>query len=195
MDNWKRFQHRDLRRHRRVATNTRATAYWEGPNGQLSFAQAHCVDVSEAGICVQISGEVPQRGTSMHVSLEETGYSGYCIVRHSQPRGIVGAEFRFELAELQELERWRRIAREAENRRSVRDQLQGVIDKSVGITSTAAGEANAPGGPMGNGSRASCRYCGRPLKIRQRLLQAEFCGDAHRRTFRLERFERVLNEA
>jgi hypothetical protein len=82
----------------------------------MKFARAYCLDTSESGVRLQIFGDVPESGVSVHVCLEEFGFAEYGLVRYSNPRGIIGVEFRFEGVAPEHLERWKKLVKAVEDR-------------------------------------------------------------------------------
>jgi hypothetical protein len=106
----------EKRRHRRAATKTPAYLHWEGKDGSMRSARAYCLDASESGVRLQVFGDVPESGASIHVRLEEFGFAEYGAVRYVQQRSIVGVEFRLDWATPEHIERWKKLVKAAEDK-------------------------------------------------------------------------------
>jgi hypothetical protein len=195
MGNLEGLQHPDWRRHHRIPTATHAGLHWEGPDGGLRFAQAYCLDISECGVKLEVHGGVPQRGASVRVLLEECGFAEYCTVRYVSPRGFIGAEFRFEFAEREEVERWRKIVGAAESQLAAKCGSEPSTGAQVNLTSVSGSAVDFQASFEEAQDGRSCKYCGKLLTLRRRVAGKQFCGDAHRKKMALERLVRALEPA
>ena len=109
-------RHPDSPRHRRIPTKVCADLYWEGAEGRTSFARADCLDISEGGVRLRLPGGGLKRGVSVHVRIEAFGFAEFGIVRYAHAHGIVGVELRLESAAQEQIERWQKIVRSAQNK-------------------------------------------------------------------------------
>ena len=82
----------------------------------MRFVLVSCLGVSESGIRLQVPTSVPHRGALVHVRVLEWSIAERGIVRYVAPRGIIGVEFPFEGAAMDQIERWRKIVRAAGER-------------------------------------------------------------------------------
>jgi hypothetical protein len=96
------------RRHRRVPVKTYADLRWEGADGQMKFARARVLDISEGGVRLSLPGCSFNIGASVHLRIEQFGFAEYGMVHHTRGDGILGIKLRLEAATQQELERWKK---------------------------------------------------------------------------------------
>jgi c-di-GMP-binding flagellar brake protein YcgR len=101
------------RRHRRVPVKVYADLHWEGAGGQMNFARARVVDVSEGGVGISFPGGGLRVGLSVNVRIEQFGFAEYGIVNYARG-ATLGVQLRFDAATLQELERWKKCIESAE---------------------------------------------------------------------------------
>jgi hypothetical protein len=105
----------DRRAHPRVPVKLYADLHWEGTDGQMNFARARVLDVSEGGVRLSLPACRLNIGVSVHLRIEQFGFAGYGIVHYARGDGILGVKLRFEAATKQELERWKKSVQSAQS--------------------------------------------------------------------------------
>ena len=91
----------NVRRHFRFDYLGPVRLFWDDPQGRTKYLQVLCLDISENGLRVDASEQLP---TNTRVSLraELIELSGTAIVRHSKPQGdrfVLGLELSSALME------------------------------------------------------------------------------------------------
>ena len=84
-----------LRRHNRMDTQAIVHIMWKDPLGNDKFTKARTLDVSEAGIRVEVPERIPER-SYVTFRVDELSLHGTASVRTCNPKGlkyIVGLEF------------------------------------------------------------------------------------------------------
>ena len=90
---------KNIRRHRRIPYVGPVRISWDD-RGQPRFALAKCIDISEAGLCIESPEPVPQ-GASIQVGADRIKLAGSATVKHVVRNGskyLLGVEltnFRF----------------------------------------------------------------------------------------------------
>jgi hypothetical protein len=72
---------RNLRRHHRLAFSGTVDLSWIDPRGQVKYARAKCLDLSETGLRLESPEPVPAH-TSVSIRAERLRLSGPATVRH-----------------------------------------------------------------------------------------------------------------
>jgi hypothetical protein len=85
---------KDARRHGRIPYLGPLRISWIEPSGEPRFAMAKCIDVSEAGLRIELSVGIPLR-TPITLNAERIKMSGPASIKHVARRGakyILGLE-------------------------------------------------------------------------------------------------------
>jgi hypothetical protein len=89
----------EKRRYERVAYNGPIRISWESERGEVMYAQGKCVDVSEAGLRIEVPEPVPVR-TYITLRADRINVSGRASVRSVDRRGtrfVLGLELSQEI--------------------------------------------------------------------------------------------------
>ena len=82
------------RRHERILYNGPVRISWEDERGEIMYAAGKCVDISEAGLRIEVSEPVPMR-TYVTLRADRINISGTAVVKHIARRStryILGLE-------------------------------------------------------------------------------------------------------
>ena len=85
----------DLRRHPRQPFEADVRIFWQDGRGVTNHASGRCVNVSEAGMAIEVTEPLPLR-TYVHFEIARPRFGGTASVRYCQRRGLkslVGLEF------------------------------------------------------------------------------------------------------
>jgi hypothetical protein len=83
-----------MRRDPRIATGDMVRLAWEDSSTGMKFVAGRCVDVSAAGLKVEVLVPIPVR-TNLMVRADALGLSGSGVVKHSLRRGtkyVIGVQ-------------------------------------------------------------------------------------------------------
>src|SRR5258708_2433830 len=82
------------RRHHRIPYAGPIRVSWPDASGNPCFAIGKCIEVSESGLRIEVSANIPAR-TILQMNAERIKFSGSATVRHVERRGakyILGLE-------------------------------------------------------------------------------------------------------
>lgn len=102
------------RRHPRAPVKIYADLHWEGADGQMKFARARVLDISEGGVGLSLPGGRIREGVSVHLRIEQLGLAEYGMVHYTRGDGILGVKLRLDAATKEQLERWKQRVESAQ---------------------------------------------------------------------------------
>src|SRR5437016_1019515 len=85
---------KDVRRRQRIPYLGRVRISWETANGDIKFAEAKCLDVSENGLRIEVPESIPVR-TILSLRADLFDLAGSAVVKHVARHGskcILGLE-------------------------------------------------------------------------------------------------------
>jgi hypothetical protein len=77
---------KESRKHQRIPFLGPLRISWIDPTGEPRFAIAKCIDVSEAGLRIEVAANIPLR-TALTLNVERLQLSGPASVKHVERRG------------------------------------------------------------------------------------------------------------
>jgi hypothetical protein len=74
------------RRHRRIPYLSDVSILWDDTPGHTRYMRAKCLDISEAGICIEAPKPIPVH-TRIHLRADRINVAGSATVKYVVPRG------------------------------------------------------------------------------------------------------------